>query len=175
MSAIPLFFGVECFERLTAAAQATARRRQNLDFHEVYSHPAQRLLNAVEPDAYIRPHRHLDASKDETFVALRGAFGVVLFDDDGNVTAARVLRPEGEMVGAHVPARTFHCLVSLVQGSVFFEAKAGPYNARTDKDWPAWAPPEGSVEAPAYLSRLRALFDDKREIAELHARQADGA
>jgi cupin fold WbuC family metalloprotein len=78
------------------------------------------------------------------------------------VTAARVLRPQGDLIGAHVPARTFHCLVSLEHGSVFFEAKAGPYDAATDKDWPAWAPPEGAADAPAYLARLRALFDRGR-------------
>jgi cupin fold WbuC family metalloprotein len=162
VSDAPLFFGAECFEQLTAAAQASVRRRKNLDFHAFASHPAQRLLNAVEPNSYIRPHRHLDLSKDETFVVLRGALGLVLFDEDGNVTASRLLRPEGDMVGAHVPARTFHCLVSLARGSVFFEAKAGPYDAATDKDWPSWAPSEGAPEASAYLERLRSLFEQHR-------------
>jgi cupin fold WbuC family metalloprotein len=159
LSPSPLFFGAECFDQLTAAARSIARRRKNLDFHEDASHPAQRLLNAVEPDSYIRPHRHLDPLKDETFVVLKGAFGLVLFDEAGKVTDWRVLRSQGEVVGAHVPAGVFHCLVSLAQGSVFFEAKAGPYDATTDKDWPSWAPPEGTPEAPAYLARLRALFD----------------
>jgi cupin fold WbuC family metalloprotein len=162
LSAEPLFFGAECFDQLTAAARASGRRRKNLDFHAVASHPAQRLLNAVEPHSYIRPHRHLEPLKDETFVVLRGAFGLVLFDEAGNVTAARVLLPEGEAVGAHVPARTYHCLVSLAPGSVFFEAKAGPYEAATDKDFPAWAPREGAADAPAYLERLRALFGQQR-------------
>jgi cupin fold WbuC family metalloprotein len=159
LSPPPLFFGAECFQQLTAAAQSIARRRKNLDFHDVASHPAQRLLNAVEPDSYIRPHRHLEPLKDETFVVLKGAFGLVLFDAAGNVTEARVLRAQGEVVGAHVPARVFHCLVSLAHGSVFFEAKAGPYDVTTDKDWPSWAPPEGAADAPAYLARLRALFE----------------
>ena len=162
MSATPRFFGADCFEQLTAAARTNARRRKNLDFHEVAAHPAQRLLNAVEPDSYIRPHRHVERSKDETFVVLKGAFGIVLFDENGNVTDARVLRPDADLVGAHVPAGTFHCLVSLEPGSVFFEAKAGPYDAASDKEWPAWAPPEGAPEAPAYLEGLRALFDTAR-------------
>lgn len=159
MRDIPIFFGADSFEELTAAARGSARRRRSFDFHDGASHPAQRLLNAVEPDSYIRPHRHLEPRKDETFVVLRGAFGLVLFDDAGNVTDARVLRAGGDLVGAHVPGGVFHCLVSLAPGSVFFEAKAGPYNVPTDKDWPAWAPPEGASDVPAYLSRLRALFD----------------
>jgi cupin fold WbuC family metalloprotein len=159
LSATPLFFGAECFEQLSAAARGNARRRKNLDFHEVAAHPAQRLLNAVEPESYIRPHRHLDPSKDETFVVLKGAFGLVLFDHAGNVTDARVLTPHAELVGAHVPAGMFHCLVSLAPGSVFFEAKAGPYDAASDKDWPAWAPPENDADAAGYLRRLRALFE----------------
>jgi cupin fold WbuC family metalloprotein len=162
LSATPLFFGEKCFEQLTAAARRSARRRKNLDFHEVAAHPAQRLLNAVEPESYIRPHRHLESSKDETFVVLKGAFGLVLFDEAGNVTDARMLRPDADLVGAHVPARTFHCLVSLAPGSVFFEAKAGPYDAASDKEWPAWAPPEGAPEARVYLEGLRALFDNAR-------------
>jgi cupin fold WbuC family metalloprotein len=162
VSPTPLFFGAECFAQLTAAARESARRRKNLDFHEVAAHPAQRLLNAVEPESYIRPHRHLDRSKDETFVVLRGAFGLVLFDAAGNVIDARVLRPDADFVGAHVPAGMFHCLVSLAPGSVFFEAKAGPYDAATDKDWPTWAPAEDDAGAAGYLQRLRALFEQPR-------------
>jgi len=56
-----------------------------------------------------------------------------------------------------VPANTFHTLVSLEPGSVFFEAKAGPYDAPTDKQWAPWAPEEGHADAPAYLEKLRKL------------------
>ena len=155
----PTFFGKEAFDALTAAAQASARRRVNRNFHPGDAHPAHRFLNAVEPDSYIRPHRHADARKDETFVVLRGAFGVVLFDESGNVLSSVVIRAGGELVGAHVPAGVYHALVALEPGSIFFEVKAGPYDVRTDKQWGAWAPAENDARAASYLAELRALFD----------------
>jgi cupin fold WbuC family metalloprotein len=148
----------ECLDALSKAAAEAPRRRRNLDFHAFAAHPAQRLLNAVEPDSYVRPHRHLDSLKEETFIVLRGAFGLVLFDEIGNVERTVTLRAAGPVIGANVPAGVFHSLVALEPGSVFFEAKAGPYEPATDKDWPAWAPPEGERAALQYLERLRALF-----------------
>lgn len=153
------FFGRDAFEALSAAARAAPRRRINRNFHPADSHPAHRFLNAVEPGSYIRPHRHPDPLKDETFVALRGAFGVVLFDDAGKVSDKKVIRAGGDLVGAHIPAGVFHALVALEPGSAFFEVKAGPYDAKTDKEWGAWAPAEDDARAASYLAELRALFE----------------
>jgi cupin fold WbuC family metalloprotein len=155
----PLFFGNQTFEALSADARSTQRRRINRNFHPNDAHPAHRFLNAVEPGSYIRPHRHADPQKDETFVVLRGAFGLVLFDDTGNVTAAEVMRPGADRIGAHVPAGVFHALVALEPGSVFFEVKAGPYDVRTDKEWGGWSPAESDPAAASYLAKLRALFE----------------
>ncbi|MDB5863722.1 MAG: mannose-6-phosphate isomerase [Betaproteobacteria bacterium] len=154
----PVLFGANDFDALTESARNAPRRRTNRDFHDSPSHPAQRFLNAMEPDSYVRPHRHTQALKQETFVVLRGAFGLVLFDDTGGVTRTAVLRAGGERVGAHLPSGVFHALVALEPGSVFFEVKAGPYDARTDKEWGSWAPAEGGPDANTYLERLRSLF-----------------
>ena len=155
----PLFFGRADYDALTAAARDAPRLRQNRNFHPGDAHPAHRFLNAVEPGSYIRPHRHTDPLKDETFVVLRGAFGVVLFGADGEVTQTEVIRAGAELVGAHVPAGVFHALVALEPGSVFFEVKSGPYDARTDKEWGEWAPGESDPAAATYVAKLRALFD----------------
>lgn len=154
----PLLFGSALFDRLTAQARALPRRRKNLNFHPSPDFPAHRFLNAMEPDSYGRPHRHLEPNKDETFVVLRGRFGLLLFDASGGVTTRAVLGPGGETVGANVPVGTFHCFVSLEPGSVFMEAKAGPYDAATDKDWAPWAPAEGDPRAGDYLETLRRYF-----------------
>ena len=154
----PVFFGKAVLDELSACAAASSRRRQNLNFHAELTHPAQRLLNAVEPDSYIRPHRHPDPLRDETFVAVRGAFGLVLFDEAGGVAQTALIRAGGDPIGAHVPGHTYHSLVSLEPGSIFFEAKAGPYVPLTDKDFGPWSPPEGDAGVPAYLESLRALF-----------------
>ncbi|HYC45219.1 MAG TPA: WbuC family cupin fold metalloprotein [Burkholderiales bacterium] len=153
-----LFFGRECLDALCARARESKRRRMNLNFHDRDEHPANRLLNAMETDSYVRPHRHLRPDKEETFVAVRGALGVVLFDGDGNVTQTALIRPNGELIGAHVPCGTFHSIVALEPGSVFFEVKGGPYQPTIEKEWAQWSPPEGDAAAPAYLAKLRALF-----------------
>jgi cupin fold WbuC family metalloprotein len=129
-----------------------------MNFHAELSHPAQRLLNAVEPGSYIRPHRHSHADRDETFVVVRGSLGLVIFDESGRVTQSVVLRPDGDVVGGHVPSGTFHTLVSLESGSIFFESKAGPYEALDDKDFGPWSPPEGHPDVPSYLAKLQAHF-----------------
>ena len=85
----PLLFGKECLDALSAAAAESPRRRKNFNFHAALSHPAERLLNAVEPDSYIRPHRHAQPLRDETFIAVRGAFGLVLFDESGAISKWR--------------------------------------------------------------------------------------
>lgn len=150
-------FGQTDLDALTAAARDSDRRR-NRNFHAVSNHPAQRLLNAIEPDSYVQPHRHRLADRDETMVMVRGAIGLVVFEPDGRITRTAVLRAGGENVGAHIPANTFHTLVALEPGSVFFEAKAGPYDAANDKELAPWAPAEGSADATAYHGQLRALF-----------------
>ena len=56
----------------------------NYNFHERLDDPVNRLLNALEPGTYLRPHRHLNPKKDEIFLLLRGRIagltsGILLF------------------------------------------------------------------------------------------------
>jgi cupin fold WbuC family metalloprotein len=154
----PLIFGSEVLDALIAQARATPRKRKNLNLHPSPDFPAHRFLNAMEPDSYGQPHRHPEATKDETFVVLRGRFGLLLFDERGSVTTKAVLGRGCDAIGANVPAGRIHCLVSLEPGSVFMEAKAGPYDAATDKEFASWAPAEGTPGVAAYLEKLRALL-----------------
>jgi cupin fold WbuC family metalloprotein len=66
----------------------------------------------MEPDSYVRPHRHAAGHKDETLIVLRGRFGLLLFDAAGQVATRAVLEPAGELVGTNIPAGTFHSLVA---------------------------------------------------------------
>jgi cupin fold WbuC family metalloprotein len=145
-------------QEIVAEAAASPRRRKNRNLHPANESPAHRLLNAVQPDSYVQPHCHLDPAKDETIIALRGRFGVVLFEADGRVRSTAVLEPGGATLGIDIPHGTFHSLVALVPDSVFFEAKAGPYVAASAAERAAWAPAEGTVQAGAYLQEMRRLF-----------------
>jgi cupin fold WbuC family metalloprotein len=95
--------------------------------------------------------------KDETFVLIRGRIGVIMFDEQGTVTEKALLEPAGTVV-LDLPHGRYHAAVSLEAGSIFFEAKAGPYIPITDAEKAGWAPEDGTAEVSAYLERLKALF-----------------
>lgn len=145
-------------DAVCAEAGASPRRRKNRNLHAAETEPCNRLLNAIEPDSYVAPHRHLDAHKDETFAVLRGRFGVVVFDDAGGVAGTALIAAGGDCAAATIAHGTWHTLLSLAPGSVFFEAKGGPYAPLTPAERAGWAPAEGAPEAAAYLARLRELF-----------------
>ena len=154
----PQIINRELFDCVSSEAQAAPRRRKNFNFHAAEADASHRLLNAMEPDSYIPPHCHLDASKDESIIALSGRFGVVFFDHEGNVTGTASLAPGGDAVGVNIPHGVFHSVVALEPGSIFFEAKAGPYKALEPAEKAPWAPAEGEPDATAYLNFLRAMF-----------------
>ncbi len=145
-------------DQLSAQAQENPRLRKNLNIHPSDDFCCHRLFNAVEPGSYIRPHRHLDPAKDETFVIIRGRLGVVMFDDDGRMVKTALLSAGGEVIAADIPHGAFHAAVSLEPGTIFFEAKAGPYLPLTDQEMAHWAPQDGTPEAAVYLESLKSLF-----------------
>jgi cupin fold WbuC family metalloprotein len=143
---------------LSARAETNSRRRQHLSIHQSYQEPCQRLFNAIEPDSYIRPHRHATDPRDEFLLAVRGEMALLIFDDSGAVT--RVQRFASEKygpafaAGIEVPASTWHTVLALQPGSVLLEVKAGPFDPAQPKDLAPWAPEEGSVDATRYLQAL---------------------
>ncbi len=155
---VPQLIDCALLDRVSAQALASPRRRKNHNLHVAESDASHRLLNAVEPDSYIQPHCHADAVKDEAIVALRGRFGVVFFDAAGKVVKTAIIEPNGDTVAVNIPHGVFHGIVALLPGSVFFEAKAGPYQPLKPEEKAAWAPAEGEPGAAAYLEFLRALF-----------------
>jgi cupin fold WbuC family metalloprotein len=145
-------------DQLVAEAQASPRRRKNLNFHPGDAFCCHRLLNALEPDSYIRPHRHLDPLKDESMVMVRGRMGALVFDDTGNVIRKAIIAAGGNAVAVDIPHGLFHTVVALESGTVFFESKAGPYLPLTDEEKGGWAPAEGTEEAVHYLAGLIRLL-----------------
>ncbi len=150
--------GRDLLDDLSAQARQAARRRKNFNLHRSEQEPCNRLLNALEPDTYIAPHCHSEAAKDETMVMVRGRLGLVMFDDAGQVTGTVLLEAGGESVAVTIPHGLFHALVALATGTIFFEAKAGPYRPLQPEEKAAWAPAEGDPAAPAFLAKLKKLF-----------------
>jgi cupin fold WbuC family metalloprotein len=151
-------FTPDYLDGLTAAASLSPRRRQHRNIHEEYSDGCQRLFNAIEPDSYIRPHRHGVVPRAETMIAVRGLMVLLTFDDDGAVVdMVRFGVDAGGRdvaVGVEIPAGCWHTVVSLVSGSVLLELKAGPFDPEQPKEFAAWAPEDGAEEAAGYLRGL---------------------
>ena len=128
------------FSRVIDQARSNPRHRQNFNLHQDYSDPCQRLLNALEPDTYVRPHRHTTPPRAECFVAMSGRLAVVLFEDNGEIEQVIELAPAGPVFGLEIPAGYWHAIIALDTGSLFFECKPGPYEPTLDKDFAPWAP-----------------------------------
>lgn len=143
---------------VAAEARLAPRRRKNRNFHPNEAYPGHRLLNAIEPDSYVMPHRHLDPDKDESIVCLQGRLGVVVFDPAGTVVRCVALAAGGEVCGVDIPHGVFHSVLALETGTVFFEAKAGPYAPLAEDEKAPWAPAEGSPAVAAYLAGLAGRF-----------------
>jgi cupin fold WbuC family metalloprotein len=145
-------------DELSGQAAASPRLRKNYNFHRSDDDACHRLLNAMEPGTYIRPHCHLDEGKDETLIVVRGRMGLVLFDQKGGIEQTALLEPTGDRLLVHIPRGIFHTWLSLQRGSVFFEAKAGPYRPLTEDEKAPWAPAEGDTAVTGYLASLLQLF-----------------
>jgi cupin fold WbuC family metalloprotein len=146
----------ESLVALSAGALQNARLRKNFNLHRMED-PVHRLLNAIEPGTYIRPHRHLHPARTETVIRVSGSMGAVIFSSDGGVIDQRILG-EGESVGVDLAPETWHSFVALSSGTVFFEAKAGPFEPIPEIDLAPWAPAQGTSGAAAYERGLRELF-----------------
>ena len=139
---------------LSASALASPRSRANLNLHEQLADPVQRLAIAMEPDTYVRPHRHPQTW--ELLFPLRGRFVVLHFDDDGVVTGRSVLGEDSAIL--ENPAGQWHAVLSMDAGGVIFEVKHGPYRPLDAADCAPWSPAEGVAGA----ARLNAWYAHAR-------------
>ncbi|PIJ50785.1 hypothetical protein BL250_09675 [Erwinia sp. OLTSP20] len=136
---------------LSQQAAGAARLRSNLNLHGKLDDPVQRLAIAMEPDTYIRPHRHLQTW--EVLTPLSGRFVVLLFNPDGSVLQRTVLGEETRLI--EIPAGVWHAVLSLDNGGVIFEVKQGPYLALSEEHCQRWAPPEGEAGVSEVINWYR--------------------
>lgn len=128
-------------DQLGQQAQQSPRRRANHNLHPELADPIQRLAIAMEPDTYVRPHRHPHTW--ELLTPLRGRFLVLYFDDSGIVTARTILGEDCAML--ENPAGQWHAVLSLDSGGVIFEVKHGPYRAIGEEDYLPGSASEGEA------------------------------
>jgi len=139
---------------LAEIARNSTRKRINHNFHTEASDPLQRLLNVMHPGTYLRPHKHENPDKREVFIALKGKFLALEFDDEGKVADFMILDPAVGNYAAEVPARTYHSIICLEPDSVIYELKDGPYDVRDDKYFAPWAPKEGENTCNQFIRNI---------------------
>jgi cupin fold WbuC family metalloprotein len=136
---------------LSDAARSNPRLRQNHNIHTQLDDPVQRLYNAMEPNTYVRPHRHPGGDRWEFFQIVSGRAAVLTFEPDGKILEKIILSAAGPNVAIEIPGNSWHTIVSLQPGTVLFEIKKGPYQPATDKDFATWAPSEGESAAENFV------------------------
>ena len=147
----------DLLNNLSQQAKINPRLRQHYNLHKSHAEPCQKILNAIEPLSYIRPHRHFTDPKSEFFLAIRGEFALILFDEEGAIS--RVHRFSSKMLAdflaAEIQNDVWHTVISLESDSVLLEVKSGPFDANQPKDFALWAPEENSGNSKDYASFLR--------------------
>jgi cupin fold WbuC family metalloprotein len=158
MMSAPRFLDQSLFADLTEKAAAGPRARQHHNFHQM-EEPCHRMAVGMQPGTYIPPHRHLSADKAECLLVLKGALGLLVFDEDGQLLSKRLMQAGGDCVGVDLPPGVFHGLVVLAPDTLMFECKAGPYRPVSDAELAPWAPCEGEAGVAEYHAWMRAQFE----------------
>ena len=150
-------------------ASKNNRKREIHNFHAGDDDSLQRMLNALQPGSYIRPHRHRYPPRAESIILLQGAIGYVPFNEDGVIQEEDLvlLDLNRGFYGLDSRSGLWHTFFALKPDTVIFEVKPGPYAPSTDKDFATWSPSEGSTDATEYLMRLE---DNFRTIFQLPPR-----
>ena len=147
--------GEEQMDRAREQARGAARGRGLVRYHE-HEEPVQRLLHAIEPRSYMRPHMHRDPDKLEAFIALHGGAFICRWSDAGELLEAQEISAAGPLRGVEVPPAVWHSLLAIEPGTVLYEVIDGPFRPDTHKRYADWAPEEGSPEGGRFLEELRA-------------------
>jgi cupin fold WbuC family metalloprotein len=142
----------EAIAALVARAAEVPRKRMNLNLHAAPEDPINRFLNAGLAGTYVRPHRHR-RDKWELLSLLQGRIDVLIFGPHGEVRDRTVLFSGGASV-MEISGGEWHSLVFGAPAAVLLEVKPGPYEPDLDKEFAAWAPAEGSIEAASFTTWL---------------------
>lgn len=114
------------FEKLGTEAAISPRLRKNFDLRDSENENGQRMLNALQPGAFVPVHRHLDTG--EVCICIYGSVIERYYDEQGEEIASFTLTAGGECPGVLIPPGQFHSLETNGQMAVIIEAKAGRYD-----------------------------------------------
>lgn len=139
---------------LTIQAVQSPRKRAHYNLHQSLDEAIHRVVMAVEPGSYIRPHRHLTGNKFELFTIFRGRGSVFIFSKDGAILNRIDMTPGGDTAAIELAPETWHAFVAWQSGTVVCEVKPGPYFPVPESDVAEWAPAEGEKNVATVLEWL---------------------
>ena len=58
---------------------------KSFNLHLDYAELCKRLFNAIGVDSYISPHRHFQDPKEETMIAIKELFALIISDEVGRI------------------------------------------------------------------------------------------
>lgn len=140
----PQLIGSEQLAPLLQAAAASMRKRSHLLLHADQQDQVQRLLIALEPESYVRPHVH--GEQWEMIVLLRGRFDFLIFDPQAELLQRLAMSIASPVV--QIPRGTWHSGVALAPETLVLEIKPGPYRPN---EFAPWAPEEGEPTSGAFV------------------------
>jgi cupin fold WbuC family metalloprotein len=143
-SKTPQLVGSEQLAPLLEAATASRRKRSHLLLHADQQDQVQRLLIALEPESYVRPHVH--GEQWEMIVLLRGRFDFLIFDPQAELLQRLAMSIASPVV--QIPRGTWHSGVALAPETLVLEIKPGPYRPN---EFAPWAPEEGEPASGAFV------------------------
>jgi len=142
----------ELLDKVVDKSKKSPRKRCNYNFHKDKNEPVQRFLNALQPDTYLRPHKHLGGI--EIFLILRGRVLILVFDNNGEIKEYLILDYEKGDVGVEILPHNWHSFIALQENSILYEIKEGPFIEGQDKIFANWAPEEGSRETIEFNKKI---------------------
>jgi cupin fold WbuC family metalloprotein len=140
-------------------SRKSPRRRIIYPFHKSNNDNLHRMLNIIQPDSYIQPHRHSNPPKAETIIVIKGSIAYITFSEDGKIEEVIKLSNQSNQIGIDTEPGIYHTFFALEKDTVLFEIKPGPYQKSLDKDFALWAPQENSEKCKEYLESLYKLID----------------
>jgi cupin fold WbuC family metalloprotein len=131
-------------KELALQAKAVPRKRAHLLLHDGPADLVQRLMIVLQPNSYVRPHRH--SRQWEMLVLQQGRGALLIFDGEARLVDRIQLSPTASVV--QIPIAMWHGFVVLERNTTVLEIKPGPYIPNEFADW---APKEGAANAGRFV------------------------
>ena len=107
---------------------------------------------------YYRAHKH--RTKHELFHIIEGSMAIFLFRENGSLADIVRLGRNADLV-LRISKGTYHCIMPLSDMVIYHESNPGPYLAKDNSIFPAWAP--DGKDRPGVIKFRRKLLAAMRQ------------